>query len=74
MVITANGRRWLAFSPVGWNSCGGSRRLYPTEDTEKALETIEPTKLLGVVLNEASVLQVGYDQYFEGHGKKQQID
>lgn len=33
----------------------------------KALETIEPGKLLGMVLNEASMLQVGYDRYYEGY-------
>ena len=35
----------------------------------KALETIEPGKLLGMVLNEASMLQVGYDRYYEGYGR-----
>ena len=35
----------------------------------KALETIEPSKLLGMVLNEASMLQVGYDRYYEGYGR-----
>ncbi len=36
----------------------------------KALETIEKYKLLGLVLNEASMLQVGYDRYYEGYGKE----
>jgi capsular exopolysaccharide synthesis family protein len=45
----------------------------------KALETIEKHKLLGLVLNEASMLQVGYDRYYEGYGKdgrsnKQELD
>ncbi len=35
----------------------------------KALETIEKHKLLGLVLNEASMLQIGYDRYYEGYGK-----
>jgi len=50
-------------------SGGGSRRLYPAEDTEKALETIEPTKLLGVVVNEACSLPVDYDQYHKATGR-----
>lgn len=35
----------------------------------RALATIEPSKLLGRVLNEASMLQLGYDCYYEGYGK-----
>jgi capsular exopolysaccharide synthesis family protein len=37
----------------------------------KALETIEKHKLLGMVLNEASMLEVGYDRYYEGYGKEE---
>ena len=37
---------------------------------DKALESIEKSKLLGVVLNEASMLNVGYDRYY---GKQQLI-
>ena len=37
----------------------------------KALETIEPSKMLGIVLNEASMLQVGYDRYYGGYGENQ---
>jgi capsular exopolysaccharide synthesis family protein len=36
----------------------------------KALETIEKNKLLGLVLNEASMLEVGYNRYYEGYGKE----
>lgn len=39
----------------------------------KALETIEPGKLLGMVLNEASMLQVGYDRYYEGYGRYSKV-
>jgi capsular exopolysaccharide synthesis family protein len=35
----------------------------------KALETIEPGKMLGVVLNEASMLQVGYERYYDGYDR-----
>jgi hypothetical protein len=73
MVITANGRRDLAFSPSGFGWWFAARLNNP-EDTEKALETIEPTKLLGVVMNEASMRQVGYDECSKGYGKIQQID
>ena len=30
----------------------------------KALESIEKSKLLGMVLNEASMLKIGYDRYY----------
>ena len=39
----------------------------------KALETIEKHKLLGLVLNEASMLQVGYDRYYDGYGKENRL-
>lgn len=38
----------------------------------KALETIERHKLLGLVLNEASMLQVGYEQY-NGYGRADRL-
>lgn len=39
----------------------------------KALETIDPGKLLGIVLNEASMLQVGYTRYYDGNGNDKLI-
>jgi capsular exopolysaccharide synthesis family protein len=39
----------------------------------KALETIEKHKLLGLVLNEASMLQVGYDRYYDGYGRENRL-
>jgi capsular exopolysaccharide synthesis family protein len=39
----------------------------------KALETIEQGKLLGLIFNEASMLQVGYDRYYQGYGKNGKI-
>jgi capsular exopolysaccharide synthesis family protein len=36
----------------------------------KALESIEKSKLLGTILNEASMLQVGYDRYYGSKNDK----
>ena len=36
----------------------------------KALESIEKSKLLGTVLNEASMLKVGYDRYYGSNGNR----
>lgn len=34
----------------------------------KALQTVDPSKLLGVLMNEASVMQIGYDRYYGSYG------
>ena len=40
----------------------------------KALESIEQNKLLGMVFNEASMLKIGYDRYYGGKDGKAKKD
>jgi len=63
-------------SPVVRRGSHGIREAYTRQKAlNRALATIEPSKLLGTVLNEGFMLQLGYDRYryYEGYGKDSKL-
>jgi len=47
---------------------GVIREAYTRQKVNRTVATIEPSKLLGMVLNEGSVLHSGCDRYYQGYG------